>query len=58
MGNKEEKKNQNYLTHSLTGNTSGNNNTQTVVSILNQTTVRPVSQPVNSNQNQSKKVGE
>ena len=42
MGNKEEKKNQNYLIHSLTGNTNGNNNTQTVVSILNQT--RPVSQ--------------
>ena len=53
MGNKEEKKN---LIHSLTGNTNGNNNTQTVVSILNQT--RPVSQSVNSNQNQSKKEGE
>ena len=56
MGNKEEKKNQNYLIHSLTGNTNGNNNTQTVVRILNQT--RPVSQSVNSNQNQSKKEGE
>lgn len=58
MGNKEEKKNQNYLTYSLTGNTSGNNNTQTVVNILNRTTVRPVSQSVNPDQNQSKKVGE
>lgn len=56
MGNKEEKKNQYYLTHSLTGNTNGNNNTRTVVNILNQT--RPVSQSVKSNQNQSKKVGE
>lgn len=58
MSNKEEKKNKNYLTHSLTGNTSGNNNTQTVVNILNQTTVSPLSQSVKSNENQSKKAGE
>lgn len=57
MDNKD-KRNQNYLTHSLTGNTSGNNNTQTVVDILNQTTVRPVPQSVKPIQNQPKKVGE
>lgn len=58
MGNKEEKKYQNYLTHSLTGNTSGNNTTQTVVNILNQTTVRPSSQSAKPNENQSKEAGE
>lgn len=58
MGQKEEQKNLNYLTHSLTGNTSGSNNMQTMMDILNQTTVKPSVQLTESNTNQSKKVSE
>ena len=58
MNNKGNKGKQNYLTHSLTGNTSGSNNTQTVVNILNRTTVNQSKQSPKSNGNQSKKVGD
>lgn len=58
MRQKEEKRDQNYLTHSLTGNTSGSNNVQTMIDILNQTTVKPSVQSTESNTNQSKKVSE
>lgn len=58
MRQKEEKREQNYLTHSLTGNTSGSNNVQTMIDILNQTTVKPSVQSTESNTNQSKKVSE
>lgn len=58
MGNKEEKRNQKYLTHSLTGNTTGSNNMQTMINILNQTTLKPSLQLTESNTNQSKKASE
>lgn len=58
MRQKEEKRDQNYLTHSLIGNTSGSNNVQTMIDILNQTTVKPSVQSTESNTNQSKKVSE
>lgn len=58
MEKKEGQRNQNYLTHSLTGNTSGSNNVQTMIDILNQTTVKPSVQSTESNTNQSKKVSE
>ena len=35
---------QNFLTHSLVGNTTGKNNTQTLTNLLNQTTVKPSNQ--------------
>lgn len=47
-----------YLTHSLSGNTSGSNNTQTVVNILKQTTVNSTIKSLKTNGNQSKKEGE
>lgn len=55
MNNKEKK---GYLTHSLSGNTTGNNNTQTVVNILNQTTGNSTIKSLKTNGNQSKKEGE
>lgn len=56
MANKEERKPQGYIIHSLVGSTSGNNNTQTLTNILNSTTVKPTSQSVNAtNTNQTQK---
>lgn len=43
MGDKTNN-NQNILIHSLMGNTSGKNDTQTLTSLLNNTTVKAASQ--------------
>ena len=58
MGQEEIKNNQNILTHSLKGNTSGSNSVQTMIDILNKTTVKPSVQSAELNTNQSKKVSE
>ncbi len=55
MENKENKDQSLYLIHSLMGNTSGSNNTQTLTDILNQTTVKPSNTQPNSTSNQPKK---
>lgn len=55
INNKGEKK---YLVHSLSGNTRGSNNTQTVVNILKQTTENSTIKSLKINKNQPKKEGE
>lgn len=58
MGQEEKKSSHNILTHSLNGNTSGSNSVQTMIDILNKTTVKPSVQSAELNTNQSKKVSE
>lgn len=58
MDNQKRKNKSIHLSHSLTGNTTGSNNMQTMLDILKQTTNNTTWQSTNSKTNETEKAGE